>query len=161
MPVRIVNLLGLNNINSTVWSNRGTSGIDGVLSTAIGHALSAQKKYHTLLIGDISFFYDRNAFWINHELPKNIRIIVLNDYGGGIFKMIPGPSNQKKLQTLFTTPHNRTAELTAKEFDLHYTNASSKVELEIALKDFKPGILEVFTEMNKNKEIFNLITKRG
>ena len=161
MPVRIVNLLGLNNINSTVWSNRGTSGIDGVLSTAIGHALSAQKKCHTLLIGDISFFYDRNAFWINHELPKNIRIIVLNDYGGGIFKMIPGPSNQKKLQTLFTTPHNRTAELTAKEFDLHYSKASSKVELETALKDFKPGILEVFTEMNKNKEIFNLITKRG
>ena len=99
MPVRIVNFLGLNNTNSTVWSNRGTSGIDGVLSTAIGHALSAQKKCHTLLIGDISFFYDRNAFWINHELPKNIRIIVLNDYGGGIFKMIPGPSNQKKLQT--------------------------------------------------------------
>ena len=51
--------------------------------------------------------------------------------------------------------------LTAKEFDLHYSKASSKVELETALKDFKPGILEVFTEMNKNKEIYNLITKRG
>jgi 2-succinyl-5-enolpyruvyl-6-hydroxy-3-cyclohexene-1-carboxylate synthase len=161
MPVRIVNLLGLNNTNLTVWSNRGTSGIDGVLSTAIGHALSAQKKYHTLILGDISFFYDRNALWINHELPKNIRIIVLNDYGGGIFKMIPGPSNQKHFQTLFTTPHNRTAESTAKEFDLHYSKASSKVELETMLKEFKAGILEVFTKMNKNKEVFNLITKRG
>ena len=161
MPVRIVNFLGLKNKKLTVWSNRGTSGIDGVLSTAIGHALSEQKKYHTLIIGDISFFYDRNALWINHELPKNIRIIVLNDYGGGIFKMIPGPSNQKHFQTLFTTPHNRTAESTAKEFNLHYSKASSNAELETALKDYKPGILEVFTEMNKNKEVFNLITKRG
>jgi 2-succinyl-5-enolpyruvyl-6-hydroxy-3-cyclohexene-1-carboxylate synthase len=161
MPVRIANFLGIKNTQFTVWSNRGTSGIDGVLSTAIGHALSAKKKLHTLIIGDISFFYDRNALWINHELPKNIRIIVLNDYGGGIFKMISGPGNQEDLLTLFTTPHKRTAELTAQEFKLNYDKASSKDELENALEKYKAGILEVFTEMNNNKKVFNLITKRG
>jgi len=156
MPVRIANFIGLNNPSIDVWCNRGTSGIDGVVSTAVGHALAESERKHTLIIGDLSFFYDRNGLWLNHDLPSNLQIVILNDGGGGIFNMIPGPSNQEGLTDLFTTPHNRTAELSAKEFGLAYSTASSLEEIH----DWKPGILEIFTDMKTNTEIFNKIKNK-
>jgi 2-succinyl-5-enolpyruvyl-6-hydroxy-3-cyclohexene-1-carboxylate synthase len=66
-----------------VFCNRGTSGIDGSTSTAIGAAV-ANKKDTVLITGDVSFFYDSNALW-NNYIPKNFKIIVINNGGGGIF----------------------------------------------------------------------------
>ena len=157
MPVRIANFIGIDDSSVDVWCNRGTSGIDGVLSTAVGHALAEPNRKHTLIVGDLSFFYDRNGLWLNHEFPTNLQIVVLNDSGGGIFNMIPGPSNQVGLTKLFTTPHNRTAELTAKEFGLNYQSATSLDEI----KEWGSGILEIFTNMNINKETFNKIATKG
>ena len=153
MPVRITNFIGIDDSSVDVWCNRGTSGIDGVLSTAVGHALAEPNRKHTLIVGDLSFFYDRNGLWLNHEFPTNLQIIILNDSGGGIFNMIPGPSNQVGLTNLFTTPHKRTAELTAKEFGLNYQSVTSLEEID----GWKAGILEIFTDMNINKETFNKI----
>ena len=153
MPVRIANFIGIDDSSVDVWCNRGTSGIDGVLSTAVGHALAEPNRKHTLIVGDLSFFYDRNGLWLNHEFPTNLQIIILNDSGGGIFNMIPGPSNQVGLTNLFTTPHKRTAELTAKEFGLNYQSVTSLEEID----GWKAGILEIFTDMNINKETFNKI----
>ena len=68
-----------------VFCNRGTSGIDGSTSTAIGAAV-AIKKQVTFVTGDLSFFYDSNALW-NNYIPKNFRIIVINNEGGGIFRI--------------------------------------------------------------------------
>lgn len=155
MPVRMANFIGLDKHHVEVWSNRGTSGIDGTLSTAVGHALANQDRTHTLIIGDLAFFYDRNGLWLNRALPANLRIIILNNDGGGIFKMIPGPKEQKGLTELFTTPHGRTGELTAREFGLHYQRASSIEELEQALDKFSHGILEIFTDMETNTDFFN------
>ena len=73
MPVRIANFIGLNDPTIDVWCNRGTSGIDGVLSTAVGHSLAEPNRKHTLIIGDLSFFYDRNGLWLNHEFPNICR----------------------------------------------------------------------------------------
>jgi len=158
MPVRIANFIGLRNPKVEIWSNRGTSGIDGTLSTAVGHALSDSNRIHTLIIGDLAFFYDRNGLWLNHEFPKNLRIVILNDGGGGIFNMIPGPSNQGELAKLFTNRHTRTAELTAREFGLDYGNASVGKELQTVLEGFSSGILEIFTDMKINKNVFNKLT---
>jgi 2-succinyl-5-enolpyruvyl-6-hydroxy-3-cyclohexene-1-carboxylate synthase len=148
MPVRIIDFIGLKK-DVDVFCNRGTSGIDGVVSSAVGHAL-ADSRMHTLIIGDLSFFYDRNGLWLNHEFPTNLRIVILNDGGGGIFNMISGPADQGELTKLFTVPHNRTAELTADEFGLEYKSARSEDEL----IGFKKGILEIFTDMETNRKVF-------
>ena len=158
MPVRIANFIGIDYPGIDVWCNRGTSGIDGVVSTAVGHALADPDRPHTLIIGDLSFFYDRNGLWLNHEFPKNLHIIILNDNGSGIFNMIPGPANQDGLVDLFTTPHNRTAKLTAQEYKMEYWSVGSMDELEKALEKSESGILEIFTEMKINTKVFKKIT---
>ena len=157
MPVRIANFIGLNDPTIDVWCNRGTSGIDGVLSTAVGHSLAEPNRKHTLIIGDLSFFYDRNGLWLNHEFPNNLQIVILNDSGGGIFNMIPGPSSQGDLTELFTTQHQRTAKLTAKEFNMNYQSASSIEEI----TGWESGILEIFTDMKTNTETFRRITTKA
>ena len=157
MSVRIANFIGLNDPTIDVWCNRGTSGIDGVLSTAVGHSLAEPNRKHTLIIGDLSFFYDRNGLWLNHEFPNNLQIVILNDSGGGIFNMIPGPSSQGDLTELFTTQHQRTAKLTAKEFNMNYQGASSIVEI----TRWESGILEIFTDMKTNTETFRRITTKA
>ena len=161
MPVRIANFIGINDSSIDVWCNRGTSGIDGVLSTAVGHALAEPNRKHTLIIGDLSFFYDRNGLWLNHAFPQNLQIVILNDRGGGIFNMIPGPSSQGDLTELFTTPHKRTAELTAQEFNMEYCSVGSMDELEKALKVFESGILEIFTSMKTNITTFKEIAAKS
>ena len=157
MPVRIANFIGLNDPTIDVWCNRGTSGIDGVLSTAVGHSLAEPNRKHTLIIGDLSFFYDRNGLWLNHEFPNNLQIVILNDSGGGIFNMIPGPSSQGDLTELFTTQHQRTAKLTAKEFNMNYQGASSIKEI----TEWDSGILEIFTDMKTNTETFRKIATKA
>ncbi len=161
MPVRIANFIGIQDPTINVWCNRGTSGIDGVVSTAVGHAIAEPNRKHTLIIGDLSFFYDRNGLWLNHEFPNNLQIVILNDSGGGIFNMIPGPSDQGDLTHLFTTKHNRTAEPTAKEFGLEYWSVGSMDELEKVLEKIESGILEIFTDMKINTETFKRIATKG
>ena len=157
MPVRIANFIGLNDSTIDVWCNRGTSGIEGVVSTAVGHALAEPKRKHTLIVGDLSFFYDRNGLWLNHEFPTNLQIVILNDSGGGIFNIIPGPSSQGHLTELFTTQHQRTAKITAKEFNMNYQSASSIEEI----TGWESGILEIFTDMKTNTETFRRITTKA
>ena len=157
MPVRIANFIGIKESTIDIWCNRGTSGIDGVVSTAVGHALAEPNRKHTLIIGDLSFFYDRNGLWLNHEFPTNMQIVILNDSGGGIFNIIPGPPKQNGLTDLFTTPHQRTAKLTAQEFNLTYRKITSLEEID----GWSSGILEIFTEMQNNMETFKRITTKA
>ncbi len=157
MPVRIANFIGIKESTIDIWCNRGTSGIDGVVSTAVGHALAEPNRKHTLIIGDLSFFYDRNGLWLNHEFPTNLQIVILNDSGGGIFNMIPGPSKQNGLTYLFTTPHKHTAELTAQEFNMDYRSATSLEEI----SEWSSCILEIFTDMKINTETFKEIATKG
>ena len=70
-----------------VFCNRGTSGIDGSTSTAIGASV-VQSTPTLLITGDLSFFYNSNALWCNY-IPKNLKIIVVNNAGGGIFRILP------------------------------------------------------------------------
>ena len=86
------------------YANRGTSGIDGCLSTAVGMAWGWPEKDHWLILGDLSYFYDRNGLFHNH-LPSNLQIVVLNNQGGGIFRKLPGAAQQPELESYFTSPH--------------------------------------------------------
>jgi len=156
MPVRLANFIGLNKAGIEVWSNRGTSGIDGIVSTSVGHAVADPQRLHTLIVGDISFLYDRNALWLNREFPANLKIIILNNQGGGIFDFIDGPSLQGKLKDLFITPHERNASLTAAEFGIPYTEVRNRSELSALKTFFKggTGIMEIFTDRSANINIY-------
>lgn len=158
MVVRYSNLIGLEKgKNIEIFANRGTSGIDGSLSSAVGCALKTDKIV-TCLIGDMSFFYDRNAFW-NSYLPDNLRVILINNHGGNIFRIIDGPNKQPEVGEYFETKQNSTAEYFCKENDVEYVKASDETSLENALnmlhqKFSRPVVIEVEVDGSRNADVF-------
>jgi 2-succinyl-5-enolpyruvyl-6-hydroxy-3-cyclohexene-1-carboxylate synthase len=156
MSVRYSNLIpSVFDKKLEVFVNRGTSGIDGCLSTALGIALKTEKMV-TLLIGDVSFMYDRNGLW-NIYLPKNLRIIVLNNAGGNIFKMIDGPAKQAEANEYFVTEQRNSAYHSAIDANLEYYSAKTFEEIEKCTESFyqnseRTKLLEIFTEVEKNVE---------
>jgi len=159
MAVRYANILGVaasSQIN--VFANRGTSGIDGSNSTAVGAAL-AQNKIVTLVTGDMAFFYDRNAFWHNYDL-KNLRIIILNNHAGGIFRLIEGPASQPELEEYFETNQALNAKNTASDFNFDYKLVDNETDLDMHLANFYAAsenakILEIETESALNASIYS------
>jgi 2-succinyl-5-enolpyruvyl-6-hydroxy-3-cyclohexene-1-carboxylate synthase len=145
----------------TVFCNRGTSGIDGSTSTAVGAAL-ANENQTVFITGDVSFFYDSNGLW-NENIPANFRIILINNSGGGIFKILPGPKLTNALQ-YFETPHCLTAEHLCKMYEFDYQKAFSSESVTNELKDFyktseRPKILEIFTPSAENDLILTAYFK--
>jgi 2-succinyl-5-enolpyruvyl-6-hydroxy-3-cyclohexene-1-carboxylate synthase len=139
-----------------VYCNRGTSGIDGSTSTAIGAAV-ANGKQTIFITGDIGFLYDSNALW-NNYIPKNFKIILINNGGGGIFRILPGHKETPVFNTFFETSHCLTAEHLAKMYGFEYTIASDELSLSAGLatlygQNDKPSLLEVFTPTLKNDAI--------
>ncbi len=150
--------------NTTYFSNRGTAGIDGCLSTAVGFA-SESDKLNTIILGDLSFFYDSNSLW-NKYIGSNLRIIVIHNGGGNIFGMIKGPSNSPAFAEHFFAGNTHKAEVLAKAFGLDYFKATNEAELTQALKEFySPGqqkiaLLEVFTDAEVNVKVFRELFKK-
>lgn len=147
-----------------VFCNRGTSGIDGSTSTAIGAAITTEKQT-TFITGDLSFFYDSNALW-NNYIPNTFRIIVINNEGGGIFRILPGHKNTENFDTYFETKHHLTAKQLCDMYGFDYKVAKDKTELDHQLESFyqvskQPKLLEVFTPSRSNDKIlleyFNFI----
>ena len=140
----------------SLYCNRGTSGIDGSTSTAVG--ASVVSKEPTLLItGDLSFFYDINGLW-NTYIPSDFRIIVINNSGGGIFRILPGNDNSELFETYFETKHNRNAKALATDFGFAYSSANSEQTLALTLAEFfksssSPKLLEIFTPSSQNDKI--------
>lgn len=127
-------------------SNRGVSGIDGSISTAAGAAFASQLP--TLMItGDLGFFYDSNALW-NKHLPANLKIIMINNGGGGIFRYLDGPDQTGMLEEFFEASHETTAEHIALAFGLNYFHAADMEGLQSTLPVFfreseKTALLEI------------------
>lgn len=139
-----------------VYCNRGTSGIDGCTSTAMGYAMRNPNQT-VLVTGELSFFYDINGLW-NNYIPPYTRIIVINNGGGDIFKIIPGPSETNALDEFILTKHNRNAELLAKNFGFSYTKVEDEDTLLRVMDNFfkpdaKPKLLEIDTTEVDNAEI--------
>jgi 2-succinyl-5-enolpyruvyl-6-hydroxy-3-cyclohexene-1-carboxylate synthase len=153
--VRYVQLFDIDK-SLKVYCNRGTSGIDGSTSTAIGAAVGSQLPT-TLIAGDLSFFYDSNALW-NKYIPKNFKIIVINNGGGGIFRILPGNKDTEEFTDFFETTHDLSARHLAEMYDFAYYHAADSIELKRNLisfyeKNVKPSILEISTPRTINDKV--------
>ena len=135
-----------------VWCNRGVNGIEGSLSTAAGFSL-ATHDMTVCVIGDLSFFYDQNALW-NSNLRGNLRIILLNNRGGGIFRQLPGLSDSPAADDLVMASHENTAQGICTQNDIGYMSAKNMDEMQIGIvtlltrESERPMLLEVFTDSN-------------
>ena len=139
------------------YSNRGTSGIDGTISTAVGSA-KAKNELTTVISGDLSFFYDSNALWIS-PFPQNLKIIVINNKGGSIFRIIDGPAQLEELEPFFEVKHDLNAEYIAKTFGIDYYFCNEETKLKDHLntvyndKINSASLLEISTDNELNPEI--------
>jgi 2-succinyl-5-enolpyruvyl-6-hydroxy-3-cyclohexene-1-carboxylate synthase len=138
------------------YCNRGTSGIDGSTSTAAGFCYASQKQ--TLLItGDVSFFYDSNGLYHKY-LDKNFKILLINNGGGGIFRIIDGPKDSIHLEEYFEAAQNLSAAPLATAFGLNYLSADNEADyLQLLPKFFapqnRPVLMEVFTPQKQNASV--------
>jgi 2-succinyl-5-enolpyruvyl-6-hydroxy-3-cyclohexene-1-carboxylate synthase len=160
--VRYASWLANINPDLIVNSNRGTSGIDGCTSTAVG-AAQVNLRPTVLLTGDVAFLYDKNALWQQH-MPANLRIIVFNNGGGGIFTLIDGPTRIKAMEQYFTTPHKQSIKAVAVDNGLDYYFCASADKLNQVLQDFlnplhQASVLELSFDMKRNAKIFEQFKK--
>ncbi len=156
MAVRYLNVFGQRVGIRTVFSNRGTSGIDGCVSTAIGASIVNESP--TLLVtGDVAFLYDRNGLLI-YPFPSNLKIVILNNGGGNIFRMIDGPARLPELIDYFETRHSFNARRTAEDSGINYFSADNLQSLHDRFEEFikAPGaaIFEAFTDPVENTRVW-------
>lgn len=118
MPIRLADMLMSEN-QGHIFTNRGASGIDGLLATAVGVA-KASDKTTTLLIGDTSFLYDLNSLALLKQLHSTFIIIVINNDGGAIFNLLPVPKSQKK--EFYQLPHGLDFKASCEQFCIDYYN---------------------------------------
>lgn len=133
--------------NQDIYANRGTSGIDGSVSTAVGAAVASENQV-VLVTGDLSFFYDSNALW-NRYVPKNFKIILVNNGGGGIFRFIPGPADSGSMK-FFEYPHELKAVDLCKMHGVNYLSASSQAEL--------TAVWDIFIKHNEQTQVLEIKT---
>lgn len=157
-PVRYIQLFPMRE-DILYNGNRGVSGIDGSTSTAAGAAM-VNERPTTIITGDIAFFYDSNAFW-NHHLTGNLRVILINNQGGGIFRLIAGPPSTNQLGEFFETTHDFKAKGICDTFHIPYYFAGNSETLEEILPQFyakqkgdRPAVLEISTPREINDQVF-------
>ena len=161
MPIRYAQAIGADVSHEAVeiYANRGTNGIDGCLSTALGVSWAMPQVLNVLLIGDVSLFHDAHALLRVENLPKNLRIVLLNDGGSGIFRLIEGAKAQEAWEDCFVMPKKSSAEALSKHAKISYLHARNEKELEKAFAQFfrpstKAALLEVFVEEKVDMEVY-------
>lgn len=137
-----------------VWCNRGVNGIEGSLSTAAGFSL-ATDALTVCVIGDLSFFYDQNALW-NSNIGGNLRIVLLNNSGGGIFRQLKGLDKSPVATSFVAAQHETTAQGICTQNDIGYISAKDMGEMQIGIVTLltretnRPMLLEVFTNVDED-----------
>ena len=136
------------------WSNRGVAGIDGCTATAVGAALAGQSV--TLISGDLGFLYDANAFHL-HPLPASLRIAVIHNGGGGVFRWLPGPVRTGLLPTHFEMRHGLELRAVCDLHGLEHQRVETADALRVALQDWwsdseVPRVLEIATPPEQSAE---------
>jgi 2-succinyl-5-enolpyruvyl-6-hydroxy-3-cyclohexene-1-carboxylate synthase len=155
LAIRYVNWTSAYFAQTEVFSNRGTSGIDGCLSTAVGASQNTSKIIISIL-GDVAFQYDKNALW-NQYVPNNLRIIVFNNAGGGIFRNLDGAKDLPELAEFMETRQNFTAKNTCLDAGIKYYSARNLEEWNsISAQFFKQkqegALVEIFTNSIDNAD---------
>ena len=115
-----------------LYSNRGTSGIDGCTSTAVGSAM-VNGTTTTLITGDLSFLYDSNSLW-NDNLPDNLVIVIINNHGGGIFSKMKGPREVEEYEKYFYTPQKVNVEKLSSAYGIDYYCADNYTTLKTSME---------------------------
>jgi len=177
--VRYAQLFNLSH-KCEVYCNRGTSGIEGSLSTFIGFAQGDISRLHFLIIGDLSFFYDMNAL-ISLHLPKNIRILLINNQEGEIFRMLPKLEMSSEIASAVQGKHQCKAKAWATDQRLKYSavhnenewneiyedfisfpTVENKMELSNDLKEYSDcgQLIEVFVDPTKNEKIYKSLFQK-
>ena len=137
-----------------VWCNRGVNGIDGSLSTAAGFSVATDDKV-VCVTGDLSFFYDQNALW-NSNLRGNLRILLLNNGGGGIFRLLPGLEQSAACGPYVSAEHQTTAEGICMQNNIGYLHADNQHDMEkrigwlLSQESARPLLLEVSTRADED-----------
>lgn len=156
--VRIAQLYDINP-SVEIHCNRGTDGIDGSMSAAVGYACETD-RLNFLMIGDLSFFYDMNALW-NRHLSKNMRIFLDNNGGGAIMHMPDRPEFAMNcLPNFISAKHNASAKAWAEDRGFKYVCAHNSDEIEKGVKILTnpniegPVLLEVFSDLFEDTAIF-------
>jgi 2-succinyl-5-enolpyruvyl-6-hydroxy-3-cyclohexene-1-carboxylate synthase len=135
-----------------IYANRGTNGIDGVVSTAFGVQAAAKRPTY-LLIGDLSFLHDMNGLIASKMQATDLTVVVMNNDGGGIFSYLPQSEEERHFEALFGTPTGLKFEDAARMYDAEYAAVQTKQDLAEALRQTKQKpvkIIEVFTDRAHN-----------
>ncbi len=140
--------------------NRGTSGIEGSLSTALGFARQRAEERHFIVIGDLSFFYDLNALGLP-EVGSNVRVLLLNNQRGSIFQSLPTLEMDRLSQRYITAEHQLQAQGWSESCGWEYLSVHEASELEETITYFvgpaeRPRLLEAF--VSSEDEIAELQT---
>jgi 2-succinyl-5-enolpyruvyl-6-hydroxy-3-cyclohexene-1-carboxylate synthase len=137
------------------FANRGVSGIEGSLSTAVGAAKAHLDQQTLCVLGDLSFFYDASALTY---APKNLKVLVVNNNGGGIFRLIQQDKIVPGFEEFIEGKHEKNAQKLAEHAGFHYQKSSDADGLVKALNDFlhhtEPVLLEIFTPRLENDKVF-------
>jgi 2-succinyl-5-enolpyruvyl-6-hydroxy-3-cyclohexene-1-carboxylate synthase len=154
-PVRY-SQLSASKTDCCYFSNRGTSGIDGCISTALGSAYLAQKKVY-VISGDLAFIYDSNALW-NKYTHLNLKIVVLNNNGGNIFSLIDSGKEMENAREYFETPHAVNIRSLAQAYGVAYLECTSFAALPETMATLSQTevtcILEIKTDAKVNTRTF-------
>lgn len=138
----------------SLFCNRGTNGIDGVVSTALG-IQQGRKRNTYLLIGDLAFLHDVNGLIVSRLQRTDLTIVLINNNGGGIFSYLPQASVEQHYEQLFGTPTNLTFHQIAAMYEAQYDAVDTIEAFERALQTEKSSdlrIIEVATERTDNVE---------
>ncbi len=161
LPVRYASVFPFINPDIEIYSNRGTSGIDGTVSSTAGQSM-VDDRNHVLIVGDLGFMYDSNGLW-NNYLRDNLKIVVFNNHGGGIFRTLPGAKAQKELEEYFAVKQPLNFEHIALQHNCNYLFCNKLEDYSQTLNDFlatkgKPAILELdFTNMVSIQDVKKMI----
>ena len=144
MPIRDVEWFGTTTSGVTVHSNRGTNGIDGVISTAVGVALATKARV-TVLIGDVACLHDSNGLWALSRRNVDLTIVVINNDGGSIFSFLPQAQivSNSDFELLYGTPHGASFEHLAATHGITYERVTTLKELETNLQRGGTRLIEV------------------
>jgi 2-succinyl-5-enolpyruvyl-6-hydroxy-3-cyclohexene-1-carboxylate synthase len=144
MPIRDVEWFGTTTPGVTVHSNRGTNGIDGVISTAVGVAIASKSRV-TVLIGDVACLHDSNGLWALSRRDVDLTIVVTNNDGGSIFSFLPQAQivSNSDFELLYGTPHGASFEHLAATHGIAYERVASVKDLETTLQRTGTRLIEV------------------
>lgn len=153
MPIRDVDAFGGADVELNVYGNRGASGIDGIVSTALGVACG-RKQAAVALVGDLAFLHDVNGLLAGREDDARVVFVVVNNDGGGIFHMLPIREHEPAFTPYFATPHGASLEHGAALYGIPH-RAVARAELGPAITEALAAdatiVLEVASDRASNR----------